>query len=253
MPGTTAPEAEALEKVPVISPNDLAPILTGFIGLWTGKGAYGQDIRATSKSDLVGKYVANVVGFFSPPMVQKYLFNMTSPRENTIAGINTYRMEQDLGNVINPMTGKPGSWLADAVINNSVMKNYASSGEQYLHNQELHKSRTVDKVRSELSKRFSASVRSGAPDEANKYLLEIFNTFIKEYTPGAVAQEKWSEWLIRHRRLIMMHPQLRRYSEEDLIRFLIENNKAQSGNRNEGMNQILSAMRRELAMRNATP
>jgi hypothetical protein len=253
LPGTVSPEASMAEQIPLVSPNDIAPILTGILGIMTGRGPFGQEIQAASKGEMVGKHIANFVGFVTPPYIQKYMFNLSSPREQSMTGLNVRRLEQDMGMVVNPKTGKPGSWLADLVLNNTVMRNYASSGEQELYNKEFHKARTVDRVRGELTRRFNASVRSGAEDEATQNLRRIMETFQKEYTPGPIAQRKFTEWLIRHRRSILKHPQLRRYSEEDLIRLLISNNESVTERRNMGLKNTMGAVRRELMLRQMQP
>lgn len=250
MPSTLAEEAPASQKIPVVSPGDIAPILTGMLGIMTGRGPFGEEIKATSASDKAGKMIANAIGFVSPPVIQKYFFNITSPRAQSVTGVNTYRLEQDLGQMINPQTGKPGSWLADTLFSNTIMRNYAASAEQEMHNKQLHTNRTVDRVRGELTRRFNAAARSGAVDESNQYLKQVMGTFSREYQNPQVAQQKFVEWVIRHRKSILRHPQLRRYSEEDFIRMILENNDITMEQRTIANKQTAEALNKELMMRN---
>ena len=249
LPNTLASEAPTLSKIPVVSPEDIAPIFTGILGLMTGRGPMGQEIRWTDKSDLVGKLIANAVGFLAPPYVQKYMFDIMSPREQSVTGLNTYKFEQDLGKVVNPQTLKSGSWLADHLLNNVVMKNYPSSAEQELYNKQLKVTRTIDRVRGELTRRWNAAIRSNRAEEASPILQQIMETFVKEYGPGPTAQKKSVEWLIRHRRSIMKHPQLKRFSEEDLIRMLIENNGIAVHQRTTALKRTNEALRQEIMIR----
>jgi hypothetical protein len=252
LPGTLAEEAPTISKIPVVSPEDIAPIITGMLGIFTGRGPFGQELRTTGLADKFGKTIANFVGFISPPYIQKYMFDITSPREQSITGLNTYKFEQDLGRVINPQTMKPGSWLADHLLNNSILKNYASSGEQELFNKSLKVNREVEQVRGELTRRWNASVRSGQEQEASTYLMQIMETFVKEYGSGPISQQKFMEFVVRHRKSIMKHPQLRRYSEEDLLRMAVENNTRAKDQRSIAQKTRLDAIRRELIVRNMT-
>lgn len=244
MPKTTAPEAAMRQ----ISPVDIAPIWSGILGMMTGRDINGNEIRATSKADIAGKFVANGIGFLTPPYVQKYFFGITSPREQPFAA-NTYRLEQDLGMVINPATGKSGSWLADLVVNNTVMRNYASSPEQELWNKELDKSRHVEKVRNELGRRFMAAVRSGSENRATENLVQVYNTFEKEFTPGPMAQKKFVEWLVRRRKDLVKHPQLRRYSKEEILTMLLQNLEQSAETSSVAMDGIIRALKQELIAR----
>ncbi len=248
-PATLSTQAGIAE----VSPVDVAPILTGMLGIMTGKGPFGQPIQATTKADLAGKSIANMIGFFTPPYIQKYFFGLTSPQANSVAGINTYRLQQDLGNVVNPTTMKPGSWLADLVVNNTVMRNYPSSAEQQMHNEQLDKNRTIEKVRGELTRRFNASARSGDADAAGDQLLHVMKTFVKEYGPGPLSKRKYIEWLVRHSKSLARHPQLRNYSQEELRRYLIQNVSKLTENSNLGLEQIIKTIKRELIARQMQP
>jgi len=247
LPPTYAGEARIRDKIPVVG--DPLPILAGIINVFTGKGPFGQDMPSTGPADFIGKNIANMIGFIAPPYVQKYMFDITSPRKQSITGLNTYKMEQDLGKVVNPQTGKPGSWLFDHLMNNTIFKNYASSAEQEMFNTSLKLSREVEGVRGELTRRWNAAIRSDQADDAVGYLTQIQETFIKEYGPGPIAQSKMSEWVIRHRRSINKHPQLRRYSEEDIIRMMIENDKMSKQQRTVARDKRAKALSREYVLR----
>jgi len=249
LPPTFAEEAPAISKIPVVSPEDIAPIFTGIIGLMTGKGPFGQELKTTGPADAFGKHLANMIGFIAPPYVQKYMFDIASPRQQSITGLNTYKMEQDLGKVVNPQTGKPGSWLYDHLLNNTVFKNYASSAEQEMFNRSLKLNRTVEGVRGELTRRWNAAIRSNKPEDATGYLQQVQETFIKEYGPGPIAQQKFSEWAVRHRRSLHRHPQLRRYSLEDITRMMIENNTVSKQQRTIARDKTAKALQREYMLR----
>jgi len=240
-PATTAKEATFSD----VNPYDIAPIFSGILGIMTGRGPFGNPIKATSKSDLVAKHISNLVGFITPPYVQKYAFSLTQPRE----GFNIRRFEQDLGVVTNPATGKPGSWVADMILSNTVLRNFPSSAEQKMFNENLHLTRTVDKVRGELTRRFQSDVRSGDEERATENLVQIAHTFVKEFGPGPIAQQKFMEYAIRHRKAINKHPQLRRYSLEDLTRMLIQSQAANAERRGLGLKNSIAAIRQELVMR----
>lgn len=247
LPPTYAGEARVRDKIPVVG--DPLPILNGIIGVFTGKGPFGQEIPSTGPADFVSKQFANAIGFISPPYIQKYFFDITSPRQQGILGISTYKLEQDMGKVINPQTGKPGSWLFDHLLNNTIFKNYASSAEQEMFNQSLKLTREVEGVRGELTRRWNAAIRSDKAEDATGYLQQIQETFIKEYGPGPIAQQKMSEWVIRHRRSINRHPQLRRFSEEDIIRMMIENDKVSKQQRTIARDKTAKALSREYMLR----
>ncbi|MEK0326393.1 MAG: hypothetical protein QQN63_11885, partial [Nitrosopumilus sp.] len=116
-------------------------------------------------------------------------------------------------------------------------------------NQSLKLSREVENVRGELTRRWNAAIRSDQAEDATGYLQQIQETFIKEYGPGPIAQSKMSEWVIRHRRSINRHPQLRRFSEEDIIRMMVENDKMSKKQRTVARDKRAKALSREYVLR----
>jgi hypothetical protein len=118
-----------------------------------------------------------------------------------------------------------------------------------MFNRSLKLNRDVEGVRGELTRRWNAAIRSDQADDATGYLQQIQETFVKEYGAGPIAQQKMSEWVIRHRRSINRHPQLRRFSEEDIIRLMVENDKASKKQRTIARDATAKALRREYMLR----
>jgi len=53
--------------------------------VWTGRGSFGQEIPSTGLGQSTGKMALGLLGFISPPLIQKYGMKLEGPSGNPIA------------------------------------------------------------------------------------------------------------------------------------------------------------------------
>jgi hypothetical protein len=243
MPPTTAKDAPILQKLPM-GLGAPAPILTGLLGAFTGRDAWGREIPTDSIGGKVRNTVVNAAGFIAPPLWQKYFMNTTAPDA-------TWRLKQDWGEAVNPATTKPGDKMFDFFMNNFGMlaKAYASSPEQKLANEMVPK-RGQSLFRGKLWRDFNAQTRSGFHQDSAATLTKIQASFVREWQgdPG-MAQTKFTEALKDHAGSLLKHPQLRGMSREQLFHRLSQVGEGAGIARTKAQASLVQAIKKEIALR----
>lgn len=244
MPPTVSKEASAFQKLP-FGADDPMPLLNGLYMAMSGKDSFGRDVPTDPDQPMqkVGVMAMSLASFIAPPMASKYMFNPTEIKSG-------YRFLQDMGKNVNPYTEKPGDLIFDGIVNNlSPMRAYPSSPEQQLSNQSFSDGRR-SAYRSKLSREWGALLKSGDTEGAAGRLRGIMNTFSAEYPADAgAANREMAKWLKSHSRQLKNHPQLRRFSKQELEYKIAEVEAAASTKRTNAQQQMIETMRQELSRR----
>lgn len=245
LPHTEAKDAPLLQKLPFGLDQPL-PIVMGLYNAFTGKSSYGEEIPTITAAQKIANAAVNTLGFVTPPWIQKYLLNTTTPSY-------TYRFKQDMGWLDNPATAKPGDAFFDMFINNvgMVAKMYPASPEQQLANEQITKN-TYERYRGKLTRDWNAFTRSGDWQSAGEVMKEVSEVYTTEWGDPAIAQQKFGEWLTGHIQDLRKHPQLRQYSEEDLRKMLFKLNNDTAVKRSQVQAEKIAALRMEIAKRGFT-
>lgn len=74
-----APGMEALRTAVDLSPVEPFAIAKPLLDLSTGRGSFGAEIQAKSGIEMANKMALGLLGFISPPMMQKYGMNISTP------------------------------------------------------------------------------------------------------------------------------------------------------------------------------
>ena len=236
------------------SPAEPLAILKPLIAIASGETPYGEQVGDGTVAGGVNKAIAGMLGFVAPPLLQKYGFKLTTP-DVPLWGepgsvFNVSRALVDTGNAIDPMTGLPGSFGHDFLLNNfGVWKSYATSAEQQLANEGLA-DKNLTQVRNYLSKNLAYNLENGNDAEVVSTLSEVQATYANQYVHDPrLAQEKYTEWLTRYTKQLGRHPKLRGWTEDEIQARLIEVGKMAGGFRSQARQQMLEALRREMLMR----
>jgi hypothetical protein len=244
LPNTVAKDAPLRQKLP-FGADQPFPILMGLVDALTGKGSFGQDIPTDPEHPLIDggtKALFNTISFVSPPILQKYLFNTNTPT-------STYRLMQDFGDTVNPATMKPGVRMFDMFVNNaSAIKMYPSSPEQKISNESMSL-KALRNYRGKLTTNWNAWVRSTDWVSAGDTLRDVMQTYNQEYGEPGMAQAMFNDWLKRHARDIVKHPQLRGMSKEDIIAKLVEQGPELSMARTSAQAKYIQSLRQEVVQR----
>lgn len=235
-PQTIAPDAPLAEKLPLNLGNP-APIIMGFIQAMMGKDSFGNDIPTDPNNPASKTFAAltSTIGLMMPPIIQKYLFNpsqtgtsleptlgKTGAALDTLApnGFPGSRFRQDIGNMVNPSTGKTGDAIFDGILNNFLIKNYAGSANTEIGNERFAQ-REASNFRGRLGREFSAWAASGNAEQAASVLNDVYTSFLNE-TPDnpALAHQHYMDWLALHSRELMKNPSMRGLSKKDFLNML---------------------------------
>jgi hypothetical protein len=235
-------------------PAEPLAILKPMIEAFTGKTSYGADVESASAGEGLAKMTAGMLGFLAPPLLQKYGFRLTTPEVplwGDPTGItNIQRLLVDTGNAIDPITGRPGSMTHDFLMNNAGMfKSYAATGEQQLANEQVTE-KHMDKVRKHLTKNLDYHLDMQEDDEVVDILTRIQGSFAEQYGHDPrVAQNKYTEWLVRHSQQLGRHPKLRGWSDEEIVNRLRLAGRLGADARSRARNTLIQALRDEQAVR----
>jgi hypothetical protein len=229
------------------------PILNGLYYAMTGQDAWGREIPTdpNDPTEKIGKVMANTLGFVSPPIIQKYLLNTTTPDGE---GWTPYRLKQDFGSAVNPYTNKPGHALYDMFLNNTGItgaKFYPSSGEQGLANDQFV-AKQLTNYRGKLTRDWNAFIKSGDHTSAAQTFSDIMMTFNQEWSDPAVAQQKANDWLKRHIRSLQKIPALRGMSKEKILEQISQMGDSVAMARSSGMAERVAALRQAYMTAGAT-
>ncbi len=235
-------------------PAEPLAILKPLIAVMSGQTEYGQPVGGGTVGGGVAKSIAGMIGFLSPPLLQKYGFKLTTPDVplwgDPTGVTNISRGLIDTGNAIDPMTGLPGSSLHDAVLNNfGTWKSYVATGEQQLANEALTE-KSMSEVRGHLSRNLTYYLENGQEEETVDILSEIMATFSNQYAGDPQrAQTEYTEWLVRHTQQLGRHPKLRNWSQEELVARLRSEGAKHGKERSAAHQNILETLRNELKLR----
>lgn len=236
------------------SPAEPLAILKPLVSVFAGETPFGEPVGGGTLGGGLAKTLAGAIGFLAPPLLQKYGFKLTTPDVplwgDFTGTTNVAKGLIDTGNAIDPMTGMPGSMSQDFLLNNfGVWKSWASSAPQQLANEQ-----TADKnlslVRSNLTKNLAYHLENGNEKEAVEILSKVQATFANQYVHDPLmATNKYTEWITSHAKEIGRHPKLRKWSEEDLIARLKEAGELSGYARSAARQQLIEALKTELALR----
>ncbi|KKK50494.1 hypothetical protein LCGC14_3124470, partial [marine sediment metagenome] len=160
----------ALEQMPA----EPFAIVRPLLDLMVGETAYGAPVGDGTLSDQAAKTMAGAIGFLAPPIVQKYMFKLTSPQVGDPTGItNISRGLVDTGNAVDPMTGLPGSFGNDFFLNNvGVWKSYLATSEQQLSNESLTE-RHMGEIRTGLTRNLAFHLENGNEKQSVDILSRV--------------------------------------------------------------------------------
>jgi hypothetical protein len=232
-------------------PAEPLAILKPLIHIWSGEDAYGNPIQGNGLT----KGIAGMIGFMAPPIIQKYGFKLTTPDVPVLgkAGgwdpTNIARLGIDVGAAIDPMTGFPGSFSHDFLINNfGTWKSYAATGERQLVNEQMTE-KHLGEVRNYLTKNLGYHLENGNEKETVEILSEIQSTFSNQYSDDPRrASTEWTEWLTRQHKTIGKHPMLRNWTQDEIINRIRQVGSASGDIRHQARETMLKTLRDEYRM-----
>jgi len=208
-------------------PAEPMAIAKPFMDIFAGKTAFGQEVSGGGVGDSFGKGIAGLIGTMMPPFIQKYGLKVTTPdvslMEATIGKqvpgdiTNVSRFLIDTGQSMDPVTGKPGSFTLDYVLNNSsAIKSWATDPANALTNESLTE-KHLKKVRSYLTKNLAFYLENGDEKETVRTLNLVMKSFSQQYSNDPyLANQKYTKWLENRSKMLGRHPALRSWSEEEL-------------------------------------
>lgn len=243
MPPSTADTVPLLKKLP-FGLDEPMPILMGLGYAIAGKDSWGNDIPTdpSKPHQKFGMMALNMGAFFSPPILDRYLFD---PKEAKFG----YKFLQETGRALNPYTEKAGDPVFDFFVNNFTgVKMYPSSPEQQLANESFVKSE-IQTYRGSLSRQWQGLLKSGDTEGAAEKMQAIAQTFTQEYEDPAMAQRKMVEWMKSHTSGLKKHPQLRNFSKEELQFMLKQLEETSVAQRTRAKQERLEMLRREINRR----
>lgn len=243
MPPSIADTSPLLKKLP-FGLDEPMPILMGLGYALSGKDSWGRDIPTdpSKPSQKVGMMALNMMGFFAPPMADRYLFDPTEAKFG-------YKFLQETGQALNPYTEKAGDPTFDFFVNNFAgVKMYAASPEQQAANESFVKSE-IQTYRGALSRQWQGLLKSGDLEGAAEKMRRISQTFAQEYKDPGIAHRKMIEWMKSHTSALKKHPQLRNFSKEELQFMLRDIEETSAGQRTKAKQDRINMLRRELQRR----
>lgn len=241
--------AGAIEQSPI----EPMAILQPMISIMTGEDQFGRPVDPEVGGGLA-KTVAGMIGFLSPPIIQKYGFKITTPQTGFLGdptGItNVNKFLVDTGNAIDPITGLPGSLNHDFFLNNfSLWKSYSASAPQQISNESKTEQHMGD-VRNHISRNLAFHLENGNDTEIVNLLSRVMGTFSQQFAHDPrKATGKYGEWIERWVKAIGRHPKLRNQTEDEIRERLEQALFAQGEARSAARNNMIQAMRDELQVR----
>jgi hypothetical protein len=247
-------------------PAEPLAIFRGLMEIMEGRDAFGNPISAESLPDKMGKGVAQLVGFLSPPFFQKYGFQVTTPdvsASEAVSGAfgkpmhlpgditNVRRLLVDTGQSVDAITGRPGGPVLDLLLNNLGMwKSYRGSGETQLVNQRVSEDRIYSEIRNHHSRQLRFFVMNGDDANIGNVVRRIFNTFSEQYRDNpAMATRQFKKWYKSQLNTIGEHPALRSLSKDELDALFELNIQKTSEIRGQSLKTIIEAIKTERAAR----
>lgn len=245
-----------LEQVPA----EPLAILKPLMDIAYGKTAWGEDMGGYDVGDTVGKGIAGLIGFVSPPFIQKYGLKTTTPdislseylTGEPIAGdiSNVSRLLIDSGLKVDPSTGKPGNITNELFLKNfGAWKAYATDPAYRLAN-EQGADYNFQKIRSEASKNLGYYLENGEDNRSTELLGFVMSTFSNQYADDPKkAQEQYGKWLKTRIKQIGRHPRLRGWSEDEIKQRLDEVSRFSGDERGKAREEMMTFLNNQLTVR----
>ena len=256
---SNSPDTQSSDFMDLVPAEPLA-ILKSILDVTTGKGSYGEDIASKGPVDTMSKVMAGMIGFLSPPIMQKYGFKTTTPDVSLTSlisggglGLDPTNVSQaliDSGQWLDPRTNKPGNFTYSGVLNNlGLIKSYVGSPAQMGQNQ-MREQKYAEQVRTYLTKNLDFYIKNGDRESSSAVLKDIMATFTMQHSgDGYKAQIKYNEWMKRNEKTLWQDPKLRGLDPQDFQRMVSEAGKFSAENRGVVSQKLLSALRTEMSLR----
>lgn len=256
---SNSPDTQTSDFMDVVPAEPLS-ILRSILDVTTGKGSYGEEIASKGPVDTMSKVIAGMIGFLSPPIIQKYGFRTTTPDVSLTSLIgggglgidptNISQLQIDSGQWLDPRTNKPGNFTYSGLLNNlGVIKSYVGSPAQMGANK-MREDKYAEQVRSYLAKNLNYYTKNGNNDAAAAVLKDIMATFSMQHAGnGYEAQKKYSQWLERNKKTLWQDPRLRTLAMPDFERMVNEAGRFSAESRGVVSQKLLNALRTEINLR----
>lgn len=247
-------------------PAEPLAILRPLLDVIYGRGPQGQDIKTAGPADQFGKVVAGLIGFMSPPLIQKYGFKTTGPdvsfsnylgsKTGILPGgipgdpTNVAQLLQEGLGYLDPNTGKPGNFTYNGVINNlGAIKSYAGDPATKFNN-EQRTDKYMQDVRDHLAKNLDFNLKNGQDAEVMDALKNVMATFSQQYAgDGYQAQTKFNDWLKKYQDSIWQHPKFRHMKKDQLLEIMGNSGKFAAKERGNLTEKLQQAVRDEITIR----
>jgi hypothetical protein len=253
---------QAVEQNPLGKP---ASILLDLTNLIQGKNSYGEEMKSEGMVDSMMQMTAGMIGFLSPPLLQKYAFQVgktpdislveqalggDAPMGRQLDPTNMARLGIDSGLVIDPVTGRPGNLSFDMFMNNFTgIKSYATDPSNRLFNESLHEQHYTEQI-SAATRNLRAYAENGMEDETVGRLRMIQSIFAKKHSESPqLAERKYAEWLKRHLDSIGKHPRLKGWSKEELEGRITEMSRFSEEYRGRARSDMVELIKGQLALK----
>jgi hypothetical protein len=288
-PVSTSPEAEphGLKDMLDLSPMEPFATLMPIMNVLMQRGSFGEDMPVSGPTDAMAKATMGMIGFMSPPLMQKYGMKVGDPNTGFFdlaggagrlsamalgggigyaaggikgaaagaglglaAGANTIRLQEDLGFRKNVTTGQEGNIIFDGLLNSTlgIGVSYKATPEQRLFNEKMRRDRFGD-MRRVYQKQMDYAILNGREDMFNESLSNLSRSFSTEYLNPVQATEKFGEYAKRRLDKIGKHPQLKAYSQEQLAQMLDEAVRFAGEKRGEAAKRRVKAIQDEMMLR----
>lgn len=257
---SNSPDITSSDFMDVVPAEPLA-ILRPLINIAYGKGQYGEDIASKGPVDTMSKVFAGLIGFVTPPIIQKYGFRVQTPDVSLTQlvsggsglGLDPTNVSQaliDSGQWMDPRTNKPGNFTYTGLFNNlGLIKSYSGSAPQMIANQ-ARQERYMQEVRNYLTKNLDFFVKNGKDEDSVGILKDVMATFAMQHSgDGFKAQEQYSKWLQKYHKTLWQNPKFRSLSAEDFEKMMGSAGQFSASNRGVVSQKLLQALQTELNLR----
>ena len=247
----------------VLSQSPVQPfaILLPVAEIMAGRTGFGTEIPNEGGLDMAGKMVAGFIGTLMPPYIQKYGFKVTTPDQSVTKQAfgtdlpgditNVSRFLIDSGQAVDPITGEPGNFTFDFLLNNlnGLWQTHAVRPEVRLANEERQQA-ALGEIRSFYSKQLSFYAKNNDWKAAEGVIEKVFSTFSRQYSASpAMAQDKFADWMKRNIKFFGRHPALRSLSEEEILARFSTASDFSRGARTQARKDLLTVLEREQSLR----
>lgn len=242
-------------------PAEPLAIARPFFEIAAGRTGFGSEIGYKDPGDAFGKGIAGLIGFFMPPVIQKYGFKITTPDVSTTEALfgthvpgditNISRAQTESGYKLDVNSGRVGNLSHDMLLNNfGILKSWVATPETRLANM-TETERYMERIRAHMGRQLAFFIENGDDYKVSQVLSEIMSTFSTQYVddPG-LAQKKYTEYIERRLDVVGNHPRLKKWSKDEMLRRLVMASDFAAQQRMGARGTILDTLRKELLVRN---